>query len=184
MSKKQGRIPAGGGHRVLGAAAGRRNKAAVGYDFVHVAVDDCSRVAYLEVHPDERAATVAGFADRALSFYAGLGVTVERILTDNGNGYRRGVFGGVFARAGVRHKRTRPYRPQANGKAERLNLTLDREWAYVRPMPPTSSAWTPSRPGCTTTTTTGPTGPWTEGAPCKPSTTSPARTPRPPWAGS
>ena len=100
---------------------------------MHVAVDDCSRVAYLEVHPDERAATVAGFADRALSFYAGLGVTVERILTDNGNGYRSGVFGGVLARAGVRHKRTRPYRPQANGKAERLNLTLDREWAYVRP---------------------------------------------------
>ena len=130
--KKQGRIPAGGGHRILGAAAGRRNKAAAGYDYVHVAVDDCSRVAYLEVHPDERALTVAGFTERVLAFYAELGVQVERVLTDNGNGYRSGVFRDVLAGAGVRHKRTRPYRPQANGKVERLNLTLDREWAYVR----------------------------------------------------
>jgi transposase InsO family protein len=104
--KKQGRIPDGGGHRVLGAEVGRRNKQAAGYDFVHVAVDDCSRVAYLEVHPDERGVTVAGFAARALAFYASVG---------------------------VRHKRTRPYRPQTNGKAERLNRTLAVEWAYARP---------------------------------------------------
>jgi transposase InsO family protein len=76
---------------------------------------------------------VAGFARRALAFYARLGVTVERILTDNGNGYRSAAFGEVLAAAGVTHKRTRPYRPQSNGKVERLNLTLDREWAYVRP---------------------------------------------------
>jgi transposase InsO family protein len=133
--KKQGRIPDGGGHRVLGRDGRRatRTKQGWGYDFVHAAVDDCSRVAYLEVHPDERAATVAGFARRALAFYAGLGVTVERVLTDNGNGYRSGVFAGVLTAAGVAHKRTRPYRPQSNGKVERLNLTLDREWAYVRP---------------------------------------------------
>jgi transposase InsO family protein len=76
---------------------------------------------------------VASFTQRALAFYAGLGVTVERVLTDNGNGYRSGVFRQVVTGAGVVHKRTRPYRPQSNGKVERLNLTLDREWAYARP---------------------------------------------------
>jgi transposase InsO family protein len=133
--KKQGRIPDGGGHRMLGrdCRRGGRTKQGLGYDFLHLAVDDCSRVAYLEVHPDEQADTVAGFARRALGFYAGLGVRVERILTDNGNGYRSGVFAGVLASAGVAHKRTRPYRPQSNGKVERLNLTLEREWAYGRP---------------------------------------------------
>jgi transposase InsO family protein len=71
---------------------------------------------------------VAGFTQRALAFYAGLGVTVQRVLTDNGNGYRSGVFRLVVTGAGVAHKRTRPCRPQSTGKAERLNLTLDREW--------------------------------------------------------
>lgn len=98
-------------------------------------MDDCSRVAYLEVHPDERAQTVAGFAERALAYYAGLGVGVQRLMTDNGNGYRSRVFGRVLAAAGVRHKRTRPYRPRTNGKVERLNLTLEREWAYARAYP-------------------------------------------------
>jgi transposase InsO family protein len=132
---KQGRIPDGGGHRIHGRqrALGGQRKQGLGYDFVHVAIDDCSRVAYLEVHPDEQAQTVAGFAGRALAFYAGLGMTVERVLTDNGAGYRSRVFGQVLAAAGVVHKRTRPYRPATNGKAERLNLTLEREWAYVRP---------------------------------------------------
>ena len=133
--KKQGRIPDGGGHRIHGRqrALGGQRKQGLGYDFVHVAIDDCSRVAYLEVHPDEQAQTVAGFAGRALAFYAGLGMTVERVLTDNGAGYRSRVFGQVLTDAGVVHKRTRPYRPATNGKAERLNLTLEREWAYVRP---------------------------------------------------
>ena len=133
--KKQGRIPDGGGHRIHGRqrARGGQRKQGLGYDFLHLAVDDCSRVAYLEVHPDEGAVTVAGFAQRALAFYAGLGVTVERVLTDNGNGYRSGVFRQVLTETGVAHKRTRPYRPQSNGKVERLNLTLDREWAYARP---------------------------------------------------
>jgi transposase InsO family protein len=133
--KKQGRVPDGGGHRIHSRrrALGGQRKQGLGYDFVHAAVDDCSRVAYLEVHPDERAATVAGFAQRVLAFYAGLGVRVERVLTDNGTGYRSGVFAGVVASAGVVHKRTRPYRPQSNGKVERLNLTLEREWAYARP---------------------------------------------------
>jgi transposase InsO family protein len=132
--KKQGRIPDGGGHRVHGRGCrrGGKVKRGLGYDFVHAAIDDRSRVAYLEVHADERAATVAGFAARALAFYAGLGVQVQRVLTDNGNGYRSRAFRALLAGAGVRHKRTRPYRPQSNGKVERLNLTLAREWAYAR----------------------------------------------------
>jgi Integrase core domain len=91
--KKQGRIPDGGGHRVHGRqrARGGQRKQGLGYDLLHVAVDDCSRVAYLEVHPDEQAQTVAGFTSRALGFYGGLGITVERVLTDNGNGYRSRV---------------------------------------------------------------------------------------------
>jgi transposase InsO family protein len=131
--KKQGRIPDGGGHRIHGRqrARGGQRKQGLGYDFLHVAIDDCSRVAYLEVHPDEQAQTVAGFTGRALAFYAELGMTVERVLTDNGNGYRSRVFSQVLTAAGVVHKRTRPYRPATNGKAERLNLTLEREWAYA-----------------------------------------------------
>jgi transposase InsO family protein len=131
--KKQGRIPDGGGHRIHGrqrARGGQRNQG-LGYDFLHVAIDDCSRVAYLEVHPNEQAQTVAGFARRALAFYAGLGVSVERLMTDNGSGYRSRMFGEVLAAAGVAHTRTRPYRPATNGKAERLNLTIEREWAYA-----------------------------------------------------
>ena len=106
--KQQGRIPDGGGHRIHGRqrALGGQRKQGLGYDFVHVAIDDCSRVAYLEIHPDEQAQTVAGFAGRALGFYAGLGMTVERVLTDNGAGYRSRVFGQVLAAAGVVHKRT------------------------------------------------------------------------------
>ena len=92
--KKQGRIPDGGGHRIHGRqrARGGQRKQGLGYDFLHLAIDDRSRVAYLEVHPDEGAATVAGFTQRALAFYAGLGVSVQQVLTDNGNGYRSGVF--------------------------------------------------------------------------------------------
>jgi transposase InsO family protein len=133
--KKQGRIPDGGGHRIHGRrrALGGQRKQGLGYDFLHVAIDDCSRVAYLEVHADEQAQTVAGFARRALAFYAGLGVSVQRLMTDNGSGYRSRVFGEVLATAGVAHLRTRPYRPATNGKAERLNLTIEREWAYARP---------------------------------------------------
>ena len=132
--KKQGRIPDGGGHRIHGRqqARGGQRKQGLGYDFVHVAIDDCSRVASLEVHPDEQAQTVAGFARRALGFYAGLGISVERLMTDNGSGYRSRAFAEVLVAAGVLHKRTRPYRPQSNGKAERLNRTINLEWAYAR----------------------------------------------------
>ena len=133
--KKQGRVPDGGGWRVHGrdTANGSRHKHGVGYDFVHVAVDDFSRVAYAEVLPDEQGATAAAFLTRATAWFAARGVTVERVLTDNGSCYRSRVFRQAADAAGVRLKKTRPYRPQTNGKVERFNLTLKREWAWQRP---------------------------------------------------
>jgi transposase InsO family protein len=130
--KKQGRIPDGGGHRMLGRAGGHRDRHhGVGYDFLHIAVDDCSRLAYLEIHADERSQTAAGFTGRALAWFAEIGVTVERVMTDNGPCYRSGDFQQLLASVGVEHQRTRPYRPCTNGKVERFNQTLDREWAYA-----------------------------------------------------
>lgn len=133
--KKQGRIPAGGGWHVHGRdrMAGSRSKRGAGYDFVHAAVDDRSRLAYAEILADERKETASAFMGRALSFFADRGITVERVLTDNGSCYRSRTFARVLADAGIRHRRTRPYRPQTNGKVERFNLTLKWEWAYARP---------------------------------------------------
>ncbi len=130
--KKQGRIPDGGGHRMLGRAGGHRDRRhGAGYDYLHVAVDDCSRVAYLEVHPHERSQAAVGFTTRALAWFAGLGVSIERVMTDNGACYRSAAFGQLLATAGIAHQRTRPYRPCTNGKVERFNQTLNREWAYA-----------------------------------------------------
>lgn len=133
--KKQGRVPPGGGWRVhgLGSGTGSRHHRGQGYDFVHAAVDDRSRLAYAEILPDERKETAVGFMTRALRFYADRGIIVERVLTDNGSCYRSKEFARTLARAGVRHRRTRPYRPQTNGKVERFNQTLKWEWAYARP---------------------------------------------------
>ena len=133
--KKQGRIPAGGGWRVHGKAVkrGGRVKRGTGYDFIHAALDDRSRLAYAEILPDERKETASGFMTRALGYFADRGITVERVLTDNGACYRSRHFARVLAGAGVGHRRTRPYRPQTNGKVERFNLTLKWEWAYARP---------------------------------------------------
>jgi transposase InsO family protein len=131
--KPQGRIPAGGGHKSLGRQAGRRNRCGVGYDYLHVAVDDATRLAYVEAHPRQDGAAAAAFTGRALAWFAGYGVGVERVLTDNGWCYRSQAFQQVLAAAGVRHRRTRPYRPQTNGKAERFNATLSLEWAYAQP---------------------------------------------------
>ena len=129
--KKLGRIPAGGGWRMHGRGqAGVRQR--VGYAFVHSAVDDCSRLAYSEVLPDERAATAVGFWGRALAWFAERGVTVRAVLTDNGPAYRSADFALACSETGVRHRFTRPYRPQTNGKVERFNRTLLEEWAYVR----------------------------------------------------
>jgi transposase InsO family protein len=129
--KAQGRIPEGGGHRLLGRAeGGRRRGVKSGYDYLHVAVDDRTRLAYVEAHDRQDGAAAAGFMARALAWFAGLGVQVERVLTDNGWCYRSQAFQQVLAQAGARHRRTRPYRPQTNGKAERFNRTLATEWSY------------------------------------------------------
>lgn len=131
--KKQARIPAGGGWRIHGRHAAPNRHRGAGYDFIHAAVDDRSRLAYAEILADERKETAAGFMTRALRFYAAHGIQVERVLTDNGSCYRSREFARTLAAAGIAHRRTRPYRPQTNGKVERFNRTLCDEWAYVRP---------------------------------------------------
>jgi transposase InsO family protein len=130
--KKQGRIPAGGGWRTHGRAAMPGRHRGDGYDYVHAAIDDRSRVAYAEILLDERKETASAFMTRALGFFASRGIPVERVLTDNGSCYRSREFARTLAEAGVAHRRTRPYRPQTNGKVERFNLTLKWEWAYAR----------------------------------------------------
>jgi transposase InsO family protein len=133
--KKTGRIPKGGGWRLHGRGPGHRNgnRARPGYAYVHSALDGYSRLAYSEVLPDERGATAAAFWKRATAFFTSHGIAIERVLTDNGSCYVSHDF--ADALAGVRHTRTRAYRPQTNGKVERFNRTLLAEWAYAR-------AWT------------------------------------------
>jgi transposase InsO family protein len=133
--KKLGKIRPGGGWRVHGRGSSQdvaRHRDRIGYDFVHSAVDDHTRLAYSEVLPDERQETCVAFWGRAHAFYAAHGIRVERVMTDNGNPYRSRLWAGLLTQQGIRHKRTRPYRPQTNGKVERLNRTLLEEWAYAR----------------------------------------------------
>ena len=138
--KRLGRIQGGAGKRVRGGlrkhynraridAEGRR-RLTVGWEFVHIAVDDHSRLAYAEVLPDEKAATAIGFLRRASAFYARYGITIERLLTDNGPAYVSAIHALACRALGIRHLRTRPYRPQTNGKAERFIRTLLAGWAY------------------------------------------------------
>lgn len=133
--KKLGRIPDGGGHRFLGRQAGRTTRKSMGFDYVHSAVDDHTRLAYSEIHTDEKAATCADFLRRAAAFFATLGITrIERVLTDNAWSYRKSsAWRQALAELGATGKLTRPYRPQTNGKVERFNRTLLDEWAYLRP---------------------------------------------------
>jgi transposase InsO family protein len=136
--KKLGKIPHGGGWRVLGRAAGGRNKhkhnpgshPVIGYHFLHTAIDDHSRLAYSEILPDEQGTTAAAFWARAAAWLSACGITVTAVLTDNGACYRSRAF--TTALGPIPHKRTRPYRPQTNGKVERFNRTLLDEWAYAR----------------------------------------------------
>jgi transposase InsO family protein len=138
--KKLGRIQGGAGKRVRDGLRQhynpRRNDAAgvrrqtVGWDYVHVAIDDATRLAYAEVLGDEKAGTAIAFLGRALAFYARHGITVERVMTDNGSAYRSAVHALACRALGIRHLRTRAYRPQTNGKAERFIRTMLAGWAY------------------------------------------------------
>jgi transposase InsO family protein len=128
--KKLGRIPSGGGHRYRGRGPGRHHGKGGGWDYVHVCVDDATRLAYVEMLADEQASTVIGFLARAVVFYRRHGITVERVMTDNGSGYRSILHAFACRALRVRHLRTRPYRPRTNGKAERFIRTMLGGWAY------------------------------------------------------
>jgi transposase InsO family protein len=132
--KKLGRIPDGGGWRLHGRREEVRGRG-IGYDYVHVAVDDHSRAAYAEIHPDERGQTCAAFLRRAAAAFAGLGIDrIERVMTDNALNYRRSAdFAAALADLGAQHRLIRPHCPWTNGKAERFNRTLQTEWAYRQP---------------------------------------------------
>jgi transposase InsO family protein len=136
--KKLGRIGRkGAGHRVLGPGrrqsqekTGPRRLGATGWEFVHVCVDDATRLAYVEVLSDEKGKTAAGFLRRAVAWFASMGITVERVLSDNGSCYRSNAHAEACRELGMRHLFTRPYRPRTNGKAERFIQTLTNRWAY------------------------------------------------------
>ena len=142
--KKLGNIPDGGGHRVHGRAIGKQHRQAsthqrknnhpvIGYGYLHNAVDDHSRLAYTEILPDETKTSAAAFWCRAQAFFAAHGITVQRVLTDNGACYKSHLWRDTLTAAGIVPKRTRAYRPQTNGKVERFNRILLDEWAYARP---------------------------------------------------
>jgi transposase InsO family protein len=143
--KKLGNIPDGGGWRYVGRAQGDKNRAAtpgkprnrhynakMGTAFVHTVIDDHSRVAYAEIHDDETAATAVGVLRNAVAWLADRGVTVERVLSDNGSAYRSHAWRDACAQLAITPKRTRPYRPQTNGKIERFHRTMADGWAFRR----------------------------------------------------
>jgi transposase InsO family protein len=137
-TKSLGRIKPGGGHRIHGRRQGDSNHG-LGWNRVHVAVDDHSRLAYVEELLDESPATTAAFLERAVAFYAAHGIRVERVLSDNGGCYRSRLFAAAAERLGIGLRKTRPYRPQTNGKAERFIRTLLAEWAYAQPFHDTAA---------------------------------------------
>jgi transposase InsO family protein len=137
--KKLGRIHQGAGKRITGIKrnprltkrlADGRDRKIIGWEYVHIAIDDATRLAYVEVLTDEKALTAIGFLRRAVTHFTSYGITVERLMTDNGSAYRSSVHAIACRTLGIRHIRTRPYRPQTNGKAERFIRTLLGGWAY------------------------------------------------------
>lgn len=143
--KKLGRIPDGGGWRTLGREQGKRNSGpyrrydgtgtrryTLGYGYIHAAVDDHTRLAYVEVLDNEKATTATGFTQRAVAWFANRGITVEAVMTDNGPCYTSNLFKNTLDANGIHHARIPPRRPQLNGKVERFNRTMIDEWAYVR----------------------------------------------------
>ena len=143
--KKLGNVPDGGGWRYLGRQQGNKNRAAtpgkprsknrdvaMGTAFVHTVIDDHSRVAYAEIHDDETASTAIGVLRRAVAWFAARGVQTRRVLSDNGSCYRSHAWRDACAELGIKHKRTRPYRPQTNGKIERFHRTMADGWAFKK----------------------------------------------------
>ncbi|HSM20258.1 MAG TPA: IS481 family transposase [Hyphomicrobiales bacterium] len=131
------------GHRITGersrqsSARGRRHGKAwgAGWEFVHVCIDDCSRIAFSQILPDERKQSAVAFLEAAVAYYASLGITVARVMTDNGSCYKSFAFKDACQRLGLRHIRTKPYTPKTSGKAERFIQTCLREWAYAQAYP-------------------------------------------------
>ncbi len=131
-TKKLGRIVRVG-HRITGCRKGQSNTRGTGWEALHVAIDDATRLAYTELLPDEKQQTAIAFLSRSLAFFKANGITAERVMTDNGSAYKSYAFRGALAAEGLRHIRTRPYTPRTNGKAERFIQTSLREWAYAAP---------------------------------------------------
>jgi transposase InsO family protein len=130
--KTLGRIE-GIGHRIVGRHRGHHRARGIGYEHLHVAIDDASRLAYVELLPSLGREDATSFLTRAIGWFGRLGVRVERVMTDNGSAYRSKLFAAALQQAQARHIRTRPYTPRTNGKAERFIQTSLREWAYARP---------------------------------------------------
>lgn len=150
--KKLGNIPDGGGWRTQGRQRGKQNRAAtpgarrdthggarLGYAYLHTAIDDHSRLAYTEILTDEKRETAAGFWVRAHAWFTSCGITVTRVITDNGACYKSFLWRDTLTAAGITMKKTRPYRPQTNGKVERFHRTLADEWAYAKAYPSESA---------------------------------------------
>lgn len=161
------KIPDGGGHRFLGRAQGTRNRHAMpgvnrnndyqprlGIGYLHTVIDDYSRVAYVEIHANETAETAIGLLRRATAWFADKGVTVERVLSDNDAAYRSFAWRDACVALGIKHRRTRPYRPQTNGKIERFHRTLADGWAYAK-LYPSETTRREALPDCTSTIITG-----------------------------
>ena len=130
--KKLGRID-GIGHRITGDRRGQSRKRGTGWEYLHVAIDDASRLAFTAIMPDERKESAATFLEHAIAWFRAHGVIAQRVMTDNGSAYKSKLFAAALAAHGLRHKRTRPYTPKTNGKAERFIQTSIREWAYATP---------------------------------------------------
>jgi transposase InsO family protein len=123
------------GHRITGDRTGQSNSRGVGWEFVHVVIDDASRVGFSQIYPDEKAVSAVAFLKAAIAYFKSLGVTVTRVMTDNGSCYKAHAFRDACKALGLRHIRTKPYTPRTNGKAERFIQTALREWAYAQAYP-------------------------------------------------